>query len=188
MKLAILVFDRFTDLDVFLPWDLLNRVARFKMLPDWEVKLVGTESHHTSENGLTIPMSADLSYIAEADAVLIESGPGVQTLIHDEAFLARMQSLLDPGRQMIGSMCSGALLLAKLGLLEGLTATTYPTRVKQLAAMGVEVLDVPIVAHDKIATAAGCLAAVDLSRWFLEGLASKEVAENVIASVRPNGI
>ncbi|TCP53352.1 DJ-1/PfpI family protein [Tumebacillus sp. BK434] len=188
MKLAILVFDRFTDLDVFLPWDLLNRVARFRLLPDWEVKLVGTSAHHTSENGLTIPMSAGLDYLGEADAVLIESGPGVQTLLRDEAILARLHSLLDPGRQLIGSICSGALLLAKLGLLDGLTATTYPTRVKQLAAMGIEVVEAPLVAHERIATAAGCLAAVDLSRWFLEGLASKEVAEQVMASVRPNGM
>ncbi|ASS76060.1 thiamine biosynthesis protein ThiJ [Tumebacillus algifaecis] len=188
MKIAILVFDRFTDLDVFLPWDLLSRVSRFHLLPNWEVKLVGTASHHTSENGLTIPMSASLSFLKTADAVLFASGPGVQTLLTDPSVLTQLHSLLDPKRQLIGSICSGSLLLAKLGLLDGLTATTYPTRMKQLAAMGVEVLDAPLVIHDRIATAAGCLAAIDLTRWLIQTLASQEIATKVLASVRPNGI
>lgn len=188
MKLAILVFDRFTDLDVFMPWDLLNRVARFHLHPDWTVKLVGTDDHHTSENGLTIPMAADLSYLAEADAVLIGSGPGLQKLIGIPEFLDELKRLLDPERQLIGSMCSGSLLLAKLGLLDGRKATTYPTRVKQLAAMGIEVVaDQPFVKQGRIATAAGCLAALDLSRWMIEELTSPEIAAKAIATVQPNG-
>jgi hypothetical protein len=49
MKISIVIFDEFTDIDLFLMWDLLNRVR----IPDWEVRIVGDKSHHISTTGLT---------------------------------------------------------------------------------------------------------------------------------------
>ena len=43
MKIAIVCFDNFTDIDVFLPWDLLNRVRLVGGISDWNVQLLGTE-------------------------------------------------------------------------------------------------------------------------------------------------
>ena len=111
MLIAQIVFDQFTDIDVFLAWDLLNRVRR----PDWTVRLLGTEAQHTSLSGLTIPMHGRIEEAAQADAVLFASGPATRTLRLDRDYLARFR--LDPKKQIIGSMCSGALLLAALGLL-----------------------------------------------------------------------
>jgi transcriptional regulator GlxA family with amidase domain len=106
-------------------------------------------------------------------------------VIEDQAWLKQFR--LDPKRQLIGSMCTGAAILAKLGLLEGLTATTYPTSVELLRSLGVEVVDEPIVTHGNVTTAAGCLAAQYLSRWIIESLAGAEAAEAALASIRPVG-
>jgi transcriptional regulator GlxA family with amidase domain len=192
MNVSILVFDRFTDLDVFLPWDLLKRVNEFFPQLDWNVQLVGTAAHHTSFAGLTIPMTHDLEALRTSDAVLVTSGPGVQTLIRDKAYLQKLQTLLDPERQLIGSMCSGAILLAAAGILKNNTrATTYATRMKQLESYDVEVIDEPLVTDCNLATAAGCLSAIHLSRWMIERLlpaeTAEQVARKVIASVQPNG-
>ena len=85
-------------------------------------------------------------------------------------------------------MCSGALILAGLGLLDGLSATTYPTAMETLRGMGVEVLDdMHLVTHGNIATAAGCLAAVDLVGWSLECLYDEDMKNSVIASVQKIG-
>jgi nicotinate-nucleotide pyrophosphorylase (carboxylating) len=113
-----IVFDHFTDIDVFLAWDLLNRVRR----PDWTVKLLGTNGQHVSVAGLTIPMHGRIEESADADAVLIASGPETRALRLDRTYLGRLR--LDPGRQLIGSMCSGALILEALGLLHGKRATS----------------------------------------------------------------
>jgi transcriptional regulator GlxA family with amidase domain len=188
MKLAILAFDRFTDIDVFLPWDLLNRVPAFHR-GDWQVQIVAVTPQVTSAAGLTIPAHADLSALADADAVLIASGPGVQGLLKGSDVLDAVRRL-DPARQYIASMCSGSLLLAASGHLVGRQATTYYTRHKQLAAYGVDVLDAPFVLANEsgtLATAAGCLAALDLVRWLVSGLTSPEVAEKVLRAVQPNG-
>jgi len=84
-------------------------------------------------------------------------------------------------------MCSGSLILGALGLLRGITATTYPTAIKELQGLGVEFEDKPLVVHGNIATAAGCLAGVDLVAWVIEKLLGTEASEEVIASVQPIG-
>jgi len=181
MLVAQVVFDQFTDIDVFLAWDLLNRVRH----PGWSVKLLGTASHHTSRTGLTVPMHGSIDEASSADAVLFSSGPGTRVLYRDPGYLARFR--LDPERQLIGSMCSGALLLAALGLLDGRPATTHPIVAELLRAEGVDVVQAPFVRSGKVATAAACLAGVDLASWVVESLLGPEARGAMLAEVRPVG-
>lgn len=75
---AIIVFDRFTDIDVFLPWDLFNRVRlRDK---SWQVKFLGTQSVHKSVSGVALKMHGWIEQAAEADIVFFTSGPGTRQL------------------------------------------------------------------------------------------------------------
>jgi transcriptional regulator GlxA family with amidase domain len=181
MNISIVTFEGFTDLDVFLPWDLLNRVKD----RGWTVRLVGDAREHRSLAGLVIPMHGDAEEANVADVVLFASGPETRRKCADATYLSRFH--LDPERQLIGSMCSGALILAGLGLLEGREATTYPTARLQLTHMGVQVVDRPFVRHGNIATAAGCLAAIDLSAWVITEKAGATACDEVLASVRPVG-
>ena len=184
MKAVIVAFDRFTDVDVFLPWDLLNRV-RFRD-KDFSVRIVGPSTTHRSVCGLELPMHADLEECNIADLVYFSSGPGTREFIKNDALLKRFR--LDPNNQIICSMCSGALILAALGILEGISATTYPTAVEELRGFGIEVETAKhLVTHGNIGTAAGCLAAVDLMGWAIEKMYDPKVRQDVIASVLPVG-
>jgi transcriptional regulator GlxA family with amidase domain len=151
MQASIIAFDDFTDIDVFFLWDLLNRVRE----PGLTVRLLGSAEQHVSSTGLRIPMHGRVSEAAESDVVLVASGLGVRRLVKDDDFLSSLR--LDPGRQLVGSMCSGALILAVLGLLEGKEATTYPTAKGALESYGVRVVERPFVRQGNVATAAGCL-------------------------------
>jgi transcriptional regulator GlxA family with amidase domain len=91
---------------------------------------------------------------------------------------------LDPARQLIGSMCSGALILAALGLLQG-KATTYPTSKALLEEFGIEVVEADLVTNGNVGTAAGCLAALDLVSWMLKEWIGDEVSNYVVNSVLP---
>ncbi|WP_202077837.1 DJ-1/PfpI family protein [Caldalkalibacillus salinus] len=181
MDVAIVAFDDFTDIDVFLPWDLLNRVNQ----SEWEVHIYGTKDFHRSVTGLTIPVHRKIEQLTYADAVLFASGPGTRALYKDEAYLRRIK--LEPSTQLIGSMCSGALILGALGLLDGKTATTYPSAKKALQKFGVQVVEHPIVVEDRIATAAGCLAAQDLVGWMIQTLLNDKVKDAVLRSIQPVG-
>jgi transcriptional regulator GlxA family with amidase domain len=184
VKAVIVAFDRFTDVDVFLPWQLMNLVRlRDK---DFSVRIVGPSTTHRSVCGLELPMHADLEECNIADLVYFSSGPGTREFIKNDALLKRFR--LDPNNQIICSMCSGALILAALGILKGISATTYPTAVEELRGFGIEVETAKhLVTHGNIGTAAGCLAAVDLMGWAIEKMYDPKVRQDVIASVLPVG-
>ncbi len=185
MKKAVIVtFDKFTDIDIFLAWDLLNRVKFYDK--EFQIKIVGTETTHKSVCGLDLTTQGLIEECNDADLVFFGSGPGTRNVIKDNAYLARFK--LNPERQIICSICSGALIIAALGHLKGLSATTYPTASEALKSYGVEVIeDKHIITHGNIGTAAGCLAAVDLIGWAIEKLYDNKVRKDVIASVLPIG-
>lgn len=185
MKKAVIVaFDNFTDIDIFLAWDLLNRVKFSDK--EFQVKIVGTEISHKSVCGIDLKIQGLIEECNEVDLVFFASGPGTRNVIKDGSYLDRFQ--LNPEKQIICSMCSGALVIAALGHLKGLSATTYPTAFEALRNYGVDVLeDKHLVTHGNVGTAAGCLAAVDLVGWAIEKLYDIKIKEDVIASVLPIG-
>lgn len=181
MQTSLITFDQFTDIDLFLLWDLLNRVR----VPGWRVNILGTQEQHISQSGLPITTHGFLEETRFADAVLFVSGPGTRALMNDKKWLERLS--LDPKRQLIGSMCSGALLIAALGLLNYGEATTYPTAKMQLESFGVTVVEKPFVLHGNVATAAGCLAAQYLAGWVIEKLVNRTWRDLVLQSIQPIG-
>jgi transcriptional regulator GlxA family with amidase domain len=182
MQAAIIAFDDFTDIDVFFLWDLLNRVQE----PDWRVRILGDKPRHASTTGIEIPMHGHISDAAACDVVLFSSGMGTRVKRQDVAFLGHFRTL-DPERQLIGSMCSGSLLLAALGLLDGKEATTYPTSRALLESTAVRVVERPFVRNGNVATAAGCLAAQQLAGWVIEEKFGPSKREEVLRSIMPVG-
>lgn len=179
-KIAIIIFDDFTDIDLFLMWDLLGRNKT-----DWHVKILGSKESHRSSNGLKIETHGRLAEANDADVVLFASGKGSRVVMHDQEFLNSFS--LSPKKQIIGSICSGALILAKLGLLENMIATTHPHAKAELQALGIEVIDKPLVCHGNIATAGGCLSAMYLVGWVVEKLFGEEKRRETLKGIIPVG-
>jgi transcriptional regulator GlxA family with amidase domain len=100
---------------------------------------------------------------------------------NDPEFIEELR--LDPSRQIIAAIDSGVLILAKLGLLKGLTATTYPSVFPELEAMGIKTEHKPLVVHGNVATGGGCLATQDLASWIVGRLAGAEAARAILDSV-----
>lgn len=187
--IAIICFDGFTDIDVFLPWDLFNRPiqAGLKDGADWRVRLLGTADHHVSRTGLSIAMQGRVEEAAQADAVMFASGHVTRALHGDAAYLARFAGL-DPTRQLLTAQCSGSLILGALGHLRGRRATTYaaPDAIARLAELGATYVSEGLVVDGPVATAAGCLANADLVGWIVTRLAGPDLAAAVLAEVAPN--
>lgn len=181
MDIRLVTFDDFTDLDLFILWDLLNRVG----LDGWRVRLLGEAASHTSSTGVEVKMHGPLEEANEADAVLFCSGRGTRRLAQDEKFLSAFR--LDESRQLVGAIDSGALLLGALGLLKGRRATTYPSPElkKTLEGMGARVVWESFVREGNVATAAQCLAGQHLAGWVIETLAGAEHKEKALRSVAP---
>jgi transcriptional regulator GlxA family with amidase domain len=181
VRIVLVAFDDFTDIDLILMWDLLKRVH----LRNWSVRIVGEAASHRSMTGLTVPVHGSLSETDGAHAVLFTSGKGTRKKIVDPAYLASFR--LDPRRQLIGSIDSGALILAALGLLDGKRATTYPSARRLLESYGVETVERPLVIEGNIATAGGCMSGGYLAGWVIERLVGKAIADAVLTSWQPVG-
>jgi len=99
--------------------------------------------------------------------------------------MAQLQ--FDPSRQLLGAQCSGTLVLAKLGLLDGVPACTDLITKPWVEEAGVAVLNEPFFARGNVATAGGCLASQYLAAWIIARLEGIEAAENAIRYVAPVG-
>ena len=181
MDISIVTFDDFTDLDLFILWDLLNRVEA----PGWRVRFLGEAASHTSSTGVEVKMHGRLEEANAADAVLFCSGRGTRRKMLDESYLGAFK--LDESRQLVGAIDSGALLLGALGLLKGKRATTYPSAElkRLLEGMGVRVVWESFVLEGNVATAAQCLSGQHLAGWVIETLVGVEQKEKALRAVAP---
>ena len=182
MHIAILTFYGFNELDSLIALGILNRIKQ----PDWRVSLAAPSETVTSMNGVQLHRQAPLEALESFDAVLVGSGIKTREIAQDAA-LMRTLSRLDPTRQLIGAQCSGTLLLAKLGLLNGVPGCTDLTTKPWVQEAGIEVLEQPFFARGNLATAGGCLASIYLAAWTLARLVGREAAAEALHYVAPVG-
>jgi transcriptional regulator GlxA family with amidase domain len=181
MHIAILTFEGFNEIDSIVALGILGRVRK----PGWRVSIACPSPRVTSMNGVVLEAQCSLEDATTADAVIVGSGVKTRDIVADPSMLARLQ--LDPVKQLIGSQCSGALILAKLGLLSGIPACTDLITKPWVLEAGVEVLNQPFFAKGNIATAGGCLASQYLAGWIIARLAGIEAAESALHYVAPVG-
>ncbi|SEC48995.1 hypothetical protein SAMN05428944_3919 [Streptomyces sp. 1222.5] len=136
-------------------------------------------------NGVEVTGQRPLEFVTEADVVLIGSGVRTRDVVADDRLISRLP--LDPSRQLIGAQCSGALVLARLGLLNGMPACTDRTSRPFVEARGVTVLDAPFHSEGNIATAGGCLASQHLAAWVIDRTLGTDAARDVLDYVAPVG-
>ncbi|GGZ23898.1 glutamine amidotransferase [Streptomyces olivaceoviridis] len=114
------------------------------------------------------------------------SGIATREVTEDPAIMNILRGL-DPSRQLIAAQCSGALVLARLGLLNDIPACTDLVTKPWVVAAGVEVLNQPFHAKGNIATAGGCLASHYLAAWITARLEGNDAAEGALRYVAPVG-
>ncbi|HYG86032.1 MAG TPA: DJ-1/PfpI family protein [Azospirillum sp.] len=181
MRAAILTFDGFNELDSFIASALLNRVKR----PGWSAEITSPTLAVTSMNGVRVERQKPLSFAREADIVLVGSGMKTRDIVRDAAILEDLD--LDPRRQLIGSQCSGALILSALGLLNDVPVCTDTMTKPWAVEAGITVLEQPFHAVGNIATAGGCLASHYLAGWAIARGAGRAEAEAILHYVAPVG-
>ena len=185
MRIAIITFDGFNELDTFIALGLLNRLAA----EGWKAEIASPGTHVTSMSGVTVQAQRPLEFANEADAVIFGSGIYTRAIAEGTgqggALLDRLE--LDPLRQLIGAQCSGALLLARLGLLADMPACTDLTTRPWLLEAGVRVEDAPFHARGPVATAGGCLASQYLAAWMMARGAGFDAAAKALHYAAPVG-
>lgn len=182
MHIAILTFDGYNELDSLIALGVLNRVT----LDDWRVTIATPSPRVTSMNGVTVEQMSTLEDAVRADAVIVGSGIATREVVQTPQIMNVLRGL-DPQRQLIAAQCSGALVLAELGLLHDVPACTDLTTKPWVVAAGVDVLNQPFFARGNVATAGGCLASYYLAAWLIARLCGRDDAVAAVHYVAPVG-
>ncbi|MEU2490833.1 AraC family transcriptional regulator [Streptomyces sp. NPDC007883] len=181
MQVAVVTFDGYNELDSLIASALINRCRKDGL----EAFITTPAPVVTSMNGVEVTGQRPMEFVTEADVVLIGSGVKARDVIADDHLISRLS--LDPSRQLIGAQCSGALVLARLGMLDGMPACTDMKSRPFVEAFDVTVLDGPFHAEGNIATAGGCLASQYLATWVISRMLGQDAARDVIDYVAPVG-
>jgi len=174
MKIAILLYDRFTALDVAGPYEILAR------MPGAEV--VFTAARRGPVRGdlgsLALTADASLDEVTGADLLLVPGGPGSEAL-HSEPAVIDWLRAVDATTTWTTSVCSGSVLLAAAGLLTGRRATTHWVCHESLSEFGAVPTTERVVFDGKYATAAGVSAGIDLALHLAGRIHGDDVARSI---------
>ncbi|MDM3975396.1 DJ-1/PfpI family protein [Mycobacterium marseillense] len=174
IQVAIPIFPRFTALDAVGPYEVLQRI------PSIEVVFVGQRRGEVrTENGmLGVTCDATVDEVSAPDVVVFPGGIGTRQLIHDEAIGDWLRAV-HPHTKFTTSVCTGALLLAAAGLLDGLAATTHWGAADLLNSLGARYVPERVVEHlpQRIITAAGVSSGIDMALRLAELLVDRQAAQ-----------
>ena len=171
MQVAILVFDGLTVLDAVGPYEILS------WIPEADVRLVGIETGLKRDAKGTLAIMADwaLSDVPNPDIIVVPGGPGEEALRWNEPVLNWLRTAHQTS-SWTTSVCTGALLLASAGILDGVEATTHWMSLEQLEVLGATPARERVVIRDRIITAAGVSAGIDMALLLAQLVAGDDVA------------
>jgi putative intracellular protease/amidase len=174
MNIAIVLYDRFTALDAIGPYEVLSR------LPGASVTFVAAQAGPVStDNGmLTLLADSALEQVPEPDVVLVPGGPGEVAARAGGAVLEWLRRA-DRASTWTTSVCTGSLILAAAGLLNGRRATSHWLALEELRRLGAEPVAERVVFDGKLVTAAGVSAGIDMALALAARVAGETVAQAI---------
>jgi len=174
MNIAIVLYDRFTALDAIGPYEVLSR------LPGASVAFVATEAGPVrTDNGmLTVIAEQSLEQAQQPDIVLVPGGPGEVVPRAGGAVLDWLRAV-DRASTWTTSVCTGSLILAAAGLLDGRRATSHWLALEELGRLGAKPVEERVVFDGKLVTAAGVSAGIDMALTLAARVAGDTVAQAI---------
>jgi transcriptional regulator GlxA family with amidase domain len=187
MDIGILVFDDAEELDFAGPWEVLGSWAEEYPDDGVTLRLIGaTTAPVRCRKGLRVVPDVTMRDADELDVVLVPGGRGARRVAADEDVLGWVRGHAARG-SLVTSVCTGALVLAAAGLLDGRAATTYWSAYDELRSHGRDIdvrADQRFVDEGDVVTAAGVSAGIDMALHLVARLASPERARDVRRSIQ----
>jgi transcriptional regulator GlxA family with amidase domain len=174
MDIAIPVYDRFTALDAVGPSEVLSR------LPGAKVTYIAERPGPVTTETGTVNLVADLSLgdLPNPEVIVVPGGFGNRELLAGGALVDWIRSAHETSTWTT-SVCTGSLLLAAAGVLDGVEATTHWMARDELRELGAVPVEDRVVERGKVITAAGVSAGIDMALTLAARLTSDEVAQAI---------
>jgi len=174
MNIAIVLYDRFTALDAIGPYEVLSRV------PGCTLEFLAAEAGPVrTDNGLlTVQVEASIAEMSAPDIVLVPGGPGEVAARAGGPLLQWLREAHETST-WTASVCTGSLILAAAGLLEGRRATSHWLALDELGRLGATPVSERVVFDGRIVTAAGVSAGIDMALALTARIAGEQVAQAI---------
>jgi putative intracellular protease/amidase len=174
LSIVIPIFPGFTALDAVGPYEVLHSV------PGAQIVFAAAERGIVRTDSGVIGLNADASLeeVSSADILVFPGGHGTRALLKDEGMLEWVRAI-HATTQWTTSVCTGSLVLAAAGLLDGLDATTHWSTTDLLEGYGVRYTTERVVRQGKIVTAAGVSSGIDMALTLAALLAGEDIAKAI---------
>ncbi len=185
MRIEVLAFNGADDLDFIGPYEIFVHAAR--QVSDLEVRLVTPEPAEevVTANGLRIRTEAVLSPAGHVELVVVPGGgwsrksnSGARAQV-DGGVLPKSLIALHAGGSTIAAVCTGSMILAHAGLLDGRPATTHHDALEELRQSAARVVSSRVVDDGDILTCGGVTSGLDMSLWLVERFCGEEASAAV---------
>jgi transcriptional regulator GlxA family with amidase domain len=171
MQIALVLYPRFTALDIVGPFQALADV------PGHEVEFVAGEAGPVVDHTGRCPLMATATF-ADVTAPHVVVVPGELFADWDDRVVQWLRQV-HPSTTWTTSVCTGSLYLAAAGILDGLDATTHWARADQLERFGARYTAQRVVEQGKVITAAGVSSGIDMALTLLDRMYGPAIAQSV---------
>ncbi|HTQ27096.1 MAG TPA: DJ-1/PfpI family protein [Puia sp.] len=177
MKLAYIIFDEITWLDMIGLYDAVSRLKSGRYRPDLTWDICSLKPSARDKHGLEIKATKVNQPLAEYDGIIVPGGWGTRELILDPVFMDWIRTAA-PAKYKI-SVCTGSLILGAAGFLKGRTATTHFKEYENLKPFCKLVSTDRIVEDDNVITAGAVSSSIDLGLYLCRKWAGRDCEEDI---------
>jgi transcriptional regulator GlxA family with amidase domain len=182
VRVGLLVFEQVDLLDVGGPYEVFLTASRLEARdgaePSFEVVTVGlTGDPVTAYGGLRLTPQSAIDEAGPLDLLILPGAVAIDDVLADDALMRAVDAAAERA-QTVASVCTGAFLLGRLGLLEGRRWTTHWEDVEELATRttGTGQAWVRWVDEGRIVTAGGLSSGIAMALHLVDRFAGRELA------------
>jgi transcriptional regulator GlxA family with amidase domain len=177
MKIAFILFNNLTFLDLIGVYDAVKRLKTKNYIPDLQWDMNALTEKVSDESGLTILPTKIGGSLESYDAVIVPGGNGHKPLLQEHDFISWLQTATPAAWKI--SVCTGSLLLGAAGFLKGKKATTHFDYYESLQQYCKTVVTDRVVEDGNIITAGAVSSSIDLGLFLCEKWAGPEAAAHI---------
>lgn len=189
IKVQIIIFDGFDELDAIAPFEVLQSAKARGADIQSELVTLDQVSEIVAAHGLRVQPDVTLQLDQRPDILIVPGGgwgnhasQGARAEVRKGKIPAAISQLHQNGT-VIASVCTGAMLVAEAGILKGRPAITHQVAIADLRRAGAEIINARVVDDGDIITAGGVTSGLDLTLWLLERYLGSHIAQEVVKNL-----
>jgi transcriptional regulator GlxA family with amidase domain len=182
MRVQIVIFNGFDELDAIAPFEVLQNAAAAGADVQVELVTLDGSEHVVAAHGLHVQPDKRLAFENRPDLLIVTGGGWINRSPQGAWAEAQRGELpaaiarLHQEGTTIAAVCTGSMLVAKAGLIQDRPATTHHGALEELRACGTKVIDARVVDDGDLITAGGVTSGLDLALWMVERFFGAQIA------------